>query len=154
MAAGCELLSNSISLIFWYNKDVLLNTRIKVVNCFQILYLWYSDTTNSFCFVNQFRCELLSNSISLIFWYNKCMGIFAQPFVVNCFQILYLWYSDTTTTGIIPFSRSLWIAFKFYIFDILIQLYYPFFRDRFSCELLSNSISLIFWYNKSASTYC
>ena len=171
----CELLSNSISLIFWYNLCRADLYVWCVVNCFQILYLWYSDTTSRgyvkdntklwiafkfyifdiliqlkiFTWQYNYCCELLSNSISLIFWYNTISHLWSCPLVVNCFQILYLWYSDTTWTILSISTSSLWIAFKFYIFDILIQLLSIITILKLCCELLSNSISLIFWYNSA-----
>jgi len=42
----------------------------------------------------------------------------------------------------------LWFAFKIYIFDILIQHNVSTICIRFSCDLLSKFISLIFWYNR------
>ena len=168
------MLSNFISLIFWYNNLKILTFIFNVVICFQILYLWYSDTTkglqivvidqlwfafkfyifdiliqlNRLCNEVLQRCDLLSNFISLIFWYNAKQNPRKNNRVVICFQILYLWYSDTTLRGQKTDLSQLWFAFKFYIFDILIQ-HSTFSPDLVSCcDLLSNFISLIFWYNK------
>ena len=145
----CDLLSNFISLIFWYNLPFNRDKFGIVVICFQILYLWYSDTTQAdakaradklwFAFkfyifdilIQQYSisgsfcagCDLLSNFISLIFWYNANEKLEDAILVVICFQILYLWYSDTTRMWMLRWIDELWFAFKFYIFDILIQLF-------------------------------
>ena len=119
----CDLLSKFISLIFWYNARASNENSPLVVICFQNLYLWYSDTTQTdydkidsvlwFAFkiyifdiliqrdnelVNgKVSCDLLSKFISLIFWYNYNNDYCPVQMVVICFQNLYLWYSDTTS---------------------------------------------------------
>jgi len=143
----CDLLSKFISLIFWYNEKDFIIAELIVVICFQNLYLWYSDTT-----YRSFRMTLTS------LWFAFKIYIFdilIQPKrknncknkVVICFQNLYLWYSDTTLTGILIPIIVLWFAFKIYIFDILIQPYEPLNDTERGCDLLSKFISLIFWYN-------
>ena len=92
-------------------------------------------------------CDLLSNFISLIFWYNLSKLHRNVKLVVICFQILYLWYSDTTIYDVLTKLYGLWFAFKFYIFDILIQRKALASQQNAGCDLLSNFISLIFWYN-------
>ena len=42
---GCDLLSKFISLTFWCNSKDALSEGIRVVICFQNLYLWLSDAT-------------------------------------------------------------------------------------------------------------
>ncbi len=118
----CDLLSKFISLIFWYNKSLLMVWTTLVVICFRNLYLWYSDTTTFvtciivlvlwFAFeiyifdiliqpmatgtLVPYSCDLLSKFISLIFWYNWQKELGWKTVVVICFRNLYLWYSDTT----------------------------------------------------------
>ena len=46
--------------------------------------------------IYDWRCELLSDFISLSFGHNYLALRTAKTFVVNCFQILYLCPSDTT----------------------------------------------------------
>ena len=106
-----------------------------------------------FSILLKLSCDLLSKFISLIFWYNKKNRLYIILIVVICFQNLYLWYSDTTVR-IEPLHQSqLWFAFKIYIFDILIQQIYKQDDCIDSCDLLSNFISLIFWYNKKNRLY-
>ncbi len=119
-----------------------------VVICFQNLYLWYSDTTLSSRRWQVTCCDLLSKFISLIFWYNFLRYLVHHIRVVICFQNLYLWYSDTTLNLNLKRNAQLWFAFKIYIFDILIQRYFPEQNLVSSCDLLSKFISLIFWYNQ------
>jgi len=67
-----------------------------------------------------------------------------QIVVVNCFQNLYLWLSETAYFVKPSITYLLWIAFKICIFDFQKQ------RDLwwnyifFSCELLSKFVSLTF----------
>ncbi len=141
------MLSKFISLIFWYNVLIINYQPTPVVICFRNLYLWYSDTTWIWFWPSSiwlwfafeiyifdiliqrqrrdrtwnFRCDLLSKFISLIFWYNNIPVWCFYDLVVICFRNLYLWYSDTTSCRpITPVIR---------------------------CDLLSKFISLIFWYN-------
>ena len=144
----CDLLSNFVSLIFCYIGLHRHGSRHNVVICFQILYLWYSVTSSSrlcswllrlwfafkFCIFdillhpadginrNEYGCDLLSNFVSLIFCYISPLSHVLPPCVVICFQILYLWYSVTSNGWCWISSRSLWFAFKFCIFDILLHL--------------------------------
>ena len=154
-----------------------------VVICFQNLYLWLSDTTDSlrnllefglwfafkiyiFGFLIQLRkrkclwrlsCDLLSKFISLAFWYNPVPFHDICDDVVICFQNLYLWLSDTTKNFIAMGLALLWFAFKIYIFGFLIQPHIRADHHPGGCDLLSKFISLAFWYNgtttRSAGSY-
>ena len=63
-----------------------------------------------------------------------------------CFQILYLWYSVTSKSGSSSSRCSLWFAFKFCIFDILLHQLSILMVSEPCCDLLSNFVSLIFCY--------
>ena len=67
------------------------------MNCFQILYLCPSDTTAFSIEPCEDSCELLSDFISLSFGHNVGSYAVKKSDVVNCFQILYLCPSDTTS---------------------------------------------------------
>ena len=143
----CDLLSNFVSLIFCYIRSVANSAWRAVVICFQILYLWYSVTSQDLCneqtmvlwFAFKFcifdillhlstyiinissSCDLLSNFVSLIFCYIWLSKVPFLKAVVICFQILYLWYSVTSKGRDMNEVLALWFAFKFCIFDILLH---------------------------------
>jgi len=137
-----------------------------VVNCFQIVFLYRSLTTNNCncgCIaslwiafklyfyiglwqhtlrvsVNPIRCELLSNCIFISVFDNKLQRHCETSNVVNCFQIVFLYRSLTTYNWLERWKYLLWIAFKLYFYIGLWQ------HDRTNiyklvcCELLSNCI--------------
>ena len=88
-----------------------------VVNCFQNLYLWLSETAAVVKSTLEASCELLSKFVSLTFRNSQWVRQYQQTFVVNCFQNLYLWLSETAKLVRVAYSSSLWIAFKICIFD-------------------------------------
>jgi len=95
MFKSCELLSNFVSLTIWNNLQQ-----------------------------NQFlcrSCELLSNFVSLTIWNNNTFPSSSVKSVVNCFQTLYLWLSETINKKSFITLLTLWIAFKLCIFDYLKQ---------------------------------
>ena len=120
--AGCELLSDFLSLFFKHNVFWKREPPCRVVNCFQIFYLCSSNTTRPsysswlpelwiafrfFIFVLQTQhcllkifvhncCELLSDFLSLFFKHNNMDYHLNCAQVVNCFQIFYLCSSNTT----------------------------------------------------------
>jgi len=147
------------------------------VNCFQNLYLWLSETADEetkaalyelwiafkiciFDFQKQqhtgwkdfcMSCELLSKFVSLTFRNSSLPSSLNLVVVVNCFQNLYLWLSETAMNWNLWTRKQLWIAFKICIFDFQKQpLRCPPFGMA-SCELLSKFVSLTFrnslvWY--------
>jgi len=143
---------------------------IIVVNCFQKLYLWHSETTCHLSFyfnvvlwiafkncifdilkqrnVNAKNkgasCELLSKIVSLTFWNNSLSRLTCASAVVNCFQKLYLWHSETTLLQPYETWKELWIAFKNCIFDFQKQPSACVFVPIVCCELLSKFVSLTF----------
>jgi len=140
------------------------------VNCFQNLYLWLSETAlciskrqyNSlwiafkiciFDFQKQrwlwrsahnVGCELLSKFVSLTFRNSAKQVTVRGNFVVNCFQNLYLWLSETAVSNSLFTEYVLWIAFKICIFDFQKQPEMREVRDKPCCELLSKFVSLTF----------
>jgi len=81
-----------------------------------------------------------------IFDFQKQPEIFAGGgvIVVNCFQNLYLWLSETAVSNSLFTEYVLWIAFKICIFDFQKQHILFFTRLQFGCELLSKFVSLTF----------
>jgi len=140
----CELLSKFVSLTFRNSGIRDKTNETEVVNCFQNLYLWLSETAGStgvackntlwiafkicifdfqkqligFTICASFCCELLSKFVSLTFRNSHSFTCNKFVLVVNCFQNLYLWLSETAVW------RWEW--------------------ERFSCELLSKFVSLTF----------
>jgi len=141
-----------------------------VVNCFQNLYLWLSETAEGerdkkiyllwiafkiciFDFQKQHNqrlcvcngsCELLSKFVSLTFRNSHFRHTPHTLPVVNCFQNLYLWLSETANTLRKAAKNLLWIAFKICIFDFQKQRTNQSNLHRCCCELLSKFVSLTF----------
>ena len=123
---SCELLSNCIFTVVFDNSAGYGRSYTKVVNCFQIVFLLWSLTTQSpyweagwmlwiafklyfYCGLWQRVCkipkilnccELLSNCIFTVVFDNSIALRPALSPVVNCFQIVFLLWSLTTTTGV------------------------------------------------------
>ena len=140
------------------------------MNCFQNLYLWLSETAHHWSFLHHFRlwiafkicifdfqkqlapcasspnscCELLSKFVSLTFRNSFAISTVCVKTVVNCFQNLYLWLSETAKDIAFIKDYTLWIAFKICIFDFQKQQQPHFWNNRYSCELLSKFVSLTF----------
>ncbi len=166
----CELLSKFVSLTFRNSIRIFIVSGQLVVNCFQNLYLWLSETAFSnrsrmlymlwiafkiciFDFQKQLSitswrlvkcCELLSKFVSLTFRNSLALADVTDKLVVNCFQNLYLWLSETAIAVEFFNKQSLWIAFKICIFDFQKQLNYWSYYWNISCELLSKFVSLTF----------
>ena len=143
------------------------------MNCFQIVYLSGSLTTNRKKLIGLsqlwiafklyiyrvlwqpltenrgyvIRCELLSNCIFIGFFDNRHRSIREPRVVVNCFQIVYLSGSLTTYKNFLVAHGSLWIAFKLYIYRVLWQQNKLRITTICSCELLSNCIFIGFFDN-------
>ncbi len=139
----CELLSKFVSLTFRNSWRLLFLHSSSVVNCFQNLYLWLSETAilvvhaitlelwiafkicifdfqKQLCAVKSFSlycCELLSKFVSLTFRNSNELFKLVVFDVVNCFQNLYLWLSETAVYWKGAWKLKLWIAFKICIFD-------------------------------------
>ena len=140
------------------------------MNCFQNLYLWLSETavlafrtTNTLLWIAfkicifdfqkqlsvaneplQLCCELLSKFVSLTFRNSVSYFTSLMRLVVNCFQNLYLWLSETAVQYMITLKGLLWIAFKICIFDFQKQRLVSACFFVFCCELLSKFVSLTF----------
>jgi len=115
-----------------------------VVNCFQNLYLWLSETANYIWWLFRLSCELLSKFVSLTFRNSRVDGGRYGENVVNCFQNLYLWLSETAIQNFVYITSALWIAFKICIFDFQKQQRMARLAKCRSCELLSKFVSLTF----------
>ena len=144
---GCELLSDFISLSFGHNSENPINTRTLLWIAFRFYIFVLRTQQLALHEPSSPSCELLSDFISLSFGHNNCaMGSF-WTYVVNCFQILYLCPSDTTSENPINTRVLLWIAFRFYIFVLRTQQGYRLAFATNCCELLSDFISLSFGHN-------
>ncbi len=148
LKASCELLSNCIFTRFFDNLVPYHSGKHYVVNCFQIVFLLGSLTTLNLrwllpdrlwiAFKLYFysvlwqpafwikvpiaRCELLSNCIFTRFFDNLANDVVVIPLVVNCFQIVFLLGSLTTSFWNCNPWDMLWIAFKLYFYSVLWQL--------------------------------
>ena len=144
----CELLSNCIFTGFFDNLELKSYLEIRVVNCFQIVFLLGSLTTSmadirrltvlwiafklyfywvlwqlKWLMISSFTCcELLSNCIFTGFFDNSNKLFDKNNKVVNCFQIVFLLGSLTTILYEIKDIDLLWIAFKLYFYWVLWQL--------------------------------
>ena len=143
-----------------------------VVNCFQTLYLWPTDN-NYVCLYSSLR-PVVNCFQTLYLWptdNNQMKWNLWPRLVVNCFQTLYLWPTDNNGAWWLALGCKLWIAFKLYIFDLLITILLESCHKTFrlwiafklyifdllitmeyirahildGCELLSNFISLTYW---------
>jgi hypothetical protein len=151
-----------------------------VVICFQILwYLWFFTTAScavgsvqplwfAFKFFDIFgflqptksklttklRCDLLSNSLISLVFYNRVSFYYNKEAVVICFQILwYLWFFTTNTLQNM-FLAWLWFAFKFFDIFGFLQLYFSRIRYHPCCDLLSNSLISLVFYNENGVRVC
>ena len=168
--SSCELLSKFVSLTFRNSNRLSAARHNGVVNCFQNLYLWLSETADEetkaalyelwiafkiciFDFQKQLKilqplgdicCELLSKFVSLTFRNSNRLSAARHNGVVNCFQNLYLWLSETADEETKAALYELWIAFKICIFDFQKQQHTGWKDFCMSCELLSKFVSLTF----------
>ncbi len=176
--SGCELLSNCIFTGFFDNISNQTVSQAEVVNCFQIVFLLGSLTTNQACWhcksslwiafklyfywvlwqrlttavVPAPSCELLSNCIFTGFFDNWINLWTLGNTVVNCFQIVFLLGSLTTASHSSKTHLVLWIAFKLYFYWVLWQPLAIIIPMPFRCELLSNCIFTGFFDN--SVTFC
>ena len=148
---SCELLTNFVSLHVWNNYWRRPYRTRGVVNCWQILYLCTSETIDLPWQQLDAGCELLTNFVSLHVWNN---APYSRPFgypVVNCWQILYLCTSETIAQAQAHHYDKLWIADKFCIFARLKQCRAAGINYGYSCELLTNFVSLHVWNNDGSA---
>ncbi len=174
-ADSCELLSNCIFTGFFDNVMLLIYVLWIVVNCFQIVFLLGSLTTNGIIENVNYRlwiafklyfywvlwqhfakhgkqfssCELLSNCIFTGFFDNRSAYGCHYSAVVNCFQIVFLLGSLTTSGSSRASNVLLWIAFKLYFYWVLWQQHNLPVVQRGCCELLSNCIFTGFFDNRN-----
>ena len=146
--AGCELLSNFVSLSSWNNQFFY---------SFAPSLLWIAL---KFCIFVVLKQRLASgSSLSKMLWIALKFCIFVvlkqhwqglehQYTVVNCSQILYLCRPETTGRHSYARQALLWIALKFCIFVVLKQRPIAYRQCRWCCELLSNFVSLSSWNNE------
>ena len=145
-----------------------------VVNCFQIVFLLWSLTTIVTLYLSPFLlwiafklyfycglwqldanlkayiigCELLSNCIFTVVFDNNRDNYKEQRVVVNCFQIVFLLWSLTTSGVAIGTGKLLWIAFKLYFYCGLWQPFLLCLYQKPCCELLSNCIFTVVFDNE------
>ena len=74
----CELLSDFVYSFFEHNYAAFLGCPVKVVNCFQILYIRSLNTIGSRTLLNTMRCELLSDFVYSFFEHNLGVTIEAS----------------------------------------------------------------------------
>ena len=121
-----ELVVNCFQILYlWQTENSAVTISMAnafVVNCFQILYLWQTEnsilpegrwnemlwiafkffifdklkTAVIFFTFKDRSCELLSNSLSLTNWKQQAHYLKLLRYVVNCFQILYLWQTENS----------------------------------------------------------
>ena len=140
----CELLSKFVSLSFENNKITELESRLRVVNCFQNLYLCHSKTT---CYANSLYLSSLWIAFKICIFVIRKQPSLALLTVVGCCELLSKFVSLSFENNTIEFYQIaylLWIAFKICIFVIRKQLLILNFLRVDSCELLSKFVSLSF----------
>ena len=86
----CELLSDFVYSFFEHNRAYHARACIRVVNCFQILYIRSLNTICQGVLHEPSSCELLSDFVYSFFEHNLFILNKFCIFVVNCFQILYI----------------------------------------------------------------
>ena len=67
---GCELLSDFVYSFFEHNWETVFVTELKVVNCFQILYIRSLNTIKANLKCSLICCELLSDFVYSFFEHN------------------------------------------------------------------------------------
>ena len=143
----CELLSDFVSSFFEHNYGYYIFVDKSVVNCFQILYLRSLNTMWERLRMEKEKLWIAFRFCIFVLWTQFICVFSPRPWVVNCFQILYLRSLNTIGTTTTISSNTLWIAFRFCIFVLWTQslpfqaLHHP------SCELLSDFVSSFFEHN-------
>ena len=97
-----------------HTKKILI--RATVVNCFQNLCIFASETTNPFLALHSSCCELLSKFVYICIRNNIFLIIVIVWPVVNCFQNLCIFASETTVLKYLLSLQWLWIAFKICVY--------------------------------------
>ena len=169
----CELLSDFVYSFFEHNIHKEHYDQLRVVNCFQILYIRSLNTiilldkgrkevlwiAFRFCIfvlwtqsallllISDFSCELLSDFVYSFFEHNHYRNTHQLGQVVNCFQILYIRSLNTIASITRHDSGKLWIAFRFCIFVLWTQSIRARTSGRLSCELLSDFVYSFFEHN-------
>ncbi len=111
---------------------------------FKICIFDFQKQQNRPRFLHRLCCELLSKFVSLTFRNSRLPLVLSCSSVVNCFQNLYLWLSETAPFISLMKRHMLWIAFKICIFDFQKQHSPKPTLSFISCELLSKFVSLTF----------
>ena len=115
---------------------------------FKLYFYWVLWQLHDLSGTGLLRCELLSNCIFTGFFDNLKKTYKIEVIVVNCFQIVFLLGSLTTTQHNRLTKHVLWIAFKLYFYWVLWQLRSMRGFPLHCCELLSNCIFTGFFDNK------
>ena len=110
------------------------------MNCFQNLCIFASETTPKRQFHRQGRCELLSKFVYICIRNNHALRHVSIFLVVNCFQNLCIFASETTNKELCQSLGQLWIAFKICVYLHQKQLIRSYVNHWDSCELLSKFV--------------
>ncbi len=138
------MLSKFVSLTFRNSWTAQTSHRTFVVNCFQNLYLWLSETATQGVLIYRRQLWIAFKICIFDFQKQQVSSFSLLSLVVNCFQNLYLWLSETADGGSNTVRSMLWIAFKICIFDFQKQLRCYIILFVPCCELLSKFVSLTF----------
>ena len=144
--AGCESLSNLLPLTHWKQRTSdwgQTNQCCESLSNLLPLTHWKQRIEKIIQIV--IRCESLSNLLPLTHWKQLSISRIKLLFVVNRFQIYYLWHIGNSSFMIIAYHILLWIAFKFITFDTLETAIFAKSLLLLSCESLSNLLHLTHW---------
>ncbi len=138
------MLSKFVSLTFRNSTDEKGSVSFLLWIAFKICIFDFQKQLHKFSNSGNPSCELLSKFVSLTFRNSHACSYAWRGWVVNCFQNLYLWLSETAIVNERARLLGLWIAFKICIFDFQKQHLQRVMQRYICCELLSKFVSLTF----------
>ena len=144
----CELLSDLLPLALSHNIEIRWNLNFWLWIAFRFTTFGIEPQLIGSVILEPVRCELLSDLLPLALSHNCHQDWTRNRYVVNCFQIYYLWHWATTWKLEILHDHSLWIAFRFTTFGIEPQLNIISVNALHSCELLSDLLPLALSHNR------
>ena len=146
----CELLSDFVYSFFEHNKKVIHNTKHRVVNCFQILYIRSLNTIWT-SFDRWMKALWIAFRFCIFVLWTQCRGIISL--IVGSCELLsdfvYSFFEHNLFTNL-GYISLLWIAFRFCIFVLWTQCWNGRRVTRFCCELLSDFVYSFFEHNKQS----